>query len=81
MVAAVEVMSQASSQSDSEREREGGEGEESEEAKEDGDSSKLVKTPAADEVCEWAHNEQTSYPLFVAGGERGDIFCEGKAVL
>lgn len=55
-MSAVEVVSHASSQSDSEREREGGEGEESEGAKEDGDSSKLLKTPAADEVWEWAHN-------------------------
>lgn len=79
-MAAVVVMSPATSQSDSEREREG-EGEKCEEAKEEGDSSRPLKTPAADEVGAMEHNEQTSHPLFVAGGERGLIFCEGKAVL
>lgn len=56
MIAAVVVMSHASSQSDSERGREGGEGEECQEATEDGDSSKLLKTPAADEVGVMVHN-------------------------
>lgn len=79
---AVEAMnSRATSQSDSEKEREGGGGEGCEEVKEDGDK-KLLKTPAADEVRKMVLLVRTLHtPLFMVGRERGNVFCEGQAVL